>query len=299
MSANTIRNALGVLQDEPDNEQAWNELRSALGYAGADGTVDPGEMGASELASLLEAARRAHEMRREYEAVADLLEIEAALATGEREAELALELARVRDDVLLDDAGALAAYRRVLALRPGDAGAEEAIERSEVKRGRWKDLAQKYFTEAKSANDPAFKSSLLVSAAEIAYRYARPELEARALADATKMDEEESGPKSKRKGKKKDKGASAKEGKDPRRDLLEKIIGLLRDALVSDPKNRRAAVLLERILGGEERWEELATALDAFATEVTAKDEKVAAYTRLARVLKKKDRKSTRLNSSH
>ncbi|OJY31236.1 MAG: hypothetical protein BGO98_46070 [Myxococcales bacterium 68-20] len=288
MSANTIRNALGVLQDEPDNEQAWNELRSALGYAGADGTVDPGEMGASELASLLEAARRAHEMRREYEAVADLLEIEAALATGEREAELALELARVRDDVLLDDAGALAAYRRVLALRPGDAGAEEAIERSEVKRGRWKDLAQKYFTEAKSANDPAFKSSLLVSAAEIAYRYARPELEARALADATKMDEEESGPKSKRKGKKKDKGASAKEGKDPRRDLLEKIIGLLRDALVSDPKNRRAAVLLERILGGEERWEELATALDAFATEVTAKDEKVAAYTRLARVLKKK-----------
>ena len=64
MSANTIRNALGVLQDEPDNEQAWNELRSALGYAGADGTVDPGEMGASELASLLEAARRAHEMRR-------------------------------------------------------------------------------------------------------------------------------------------------------------------------------------------------------------------------------------------
>ena len=287
MSANTIRNALGVLQDEPDNEQAWNELRSALGYAGADGTVDPGEMGASELASLLEAARRAHEMRREYEAVADLLEIEAALATGEREAELALELARVRDDVLLDDAGALAAYRRVLALRPGDVGAEEAIERSEVKRGRWKDLAQKYFTEAKSANDPAFKSSLLVSAAEIAYRYARPELEARALADA-KKDEEESGPKSKRKGKKKDKGASAKEGRDPRRDLLEKVIGLLRDALVADPKNRRAAVLLERILGGEERWEELATALDAFATEVTAKDEKVAAYMRLARVLKKK-----------
>lgn len=287
MSANTIRNALGFLQDEPDNEQAWSELRSALGYSGADGTVDPGEMGASELASLLEAARRAHEMRREYEAVADLLEIEAALATGEREAELALELARVRDDVLLDDAGALAAYRRVLTLRPGDAGAEEAIERSEVKRGRWKDLAQKYFTEAKSANDPAFKSSLLVSAAEVAYRYARPELEARALADA-KKDEEESGPKSKRKGKKKDKGASAKEGRDPRRDLLEKIIGLLRDALVADPKNRRAALLLERILGGEERWEELATALDAFATEVTAKDERVAAYTRLARVLKKK-----------
>lgn len=286
MSANTIRNALGVLQDEPDNEQAWSELRSALGYSSGQGSVDPGELGATELASLLEAARRAHEMRREYEAVAELLEIEAALATGDREAELVEELARVRDDVLLDDAGALAAYRRVLDLRPGDAGAEEAIERSEVKRGKWKDLAQKYFTEAKSANDPGFKSSLLVSAAEIAYRYARPELEARAREEA-KKEEEESGPKSKRKGKKKDK-AAAKEGKDPRRDLLEKIIGLLRDALVADGKNRRAAILLERILGDEERWEELATALDGFATEVTAKDEKLAAYTRLARVLKKK-----------
>ena len=119
MSANTIRNALGILQDEPDNEQAWTELRSALGYSSeaseqGAATVDPGEMGAVELASLLEAARRAHEMRREYEAVADLLEIEAALATGDREAELVSELARIRDDVLLDDAGGLAAYRRAV-----------------------------------------------------------------------------------------------------------------------------------------------------------------------------------------
>jgi tetratricopeptide (TPR) repeat protein len=288
MSANTIRNALGVLQDEPDNEQAWTDLRSALGYSDASSSVDPGEMGSSELASLLEAARRAHEMRREYEAVADLLEIEAALATGDREADLVAELARVRDDVLLDDAGALAAYRRVLTLRPGDANAEESIERTEVKRGKWKDLAQKYFTEAKTANDPAFKSSLLVSAAEVAYRYARPELEARAREEAAKKEEEEGGgPKSKRKGKKKEKVA-AKEGKDARRDLTEKILGLLRDALVSDPKNRRAALLLERILGAEERWDDLATALEAFASEVPAKDEKLAAYTRLARVFKKK-----------
>jgi len=281
MSESTIRSALGVLQDEPDNEQAWTDLRAALGYSGD--AVEPAGMGRDELATLLEAARRAHEMRREYEAVADLLELESALANGDRKAELALELARVRDDVLLDDAGALAAYRRVLALRPGDADAQEAIDRSDVKRGKWKELAQKYFSEAKSAVDPAFKSSLLVSAAEIAYRYARPELEAR---EEAKKDDEESGPKSKRKNKKKEK--ASQEGKDPRRDLLEKIIGLLRDALVSDPKNRRAAILLERILRGEGRWEELTTALDAFAAEVTAKDEKLAAYTRLARMFGKK-----------
>jgi tetratricopeptide (TPR) repeat protein len=295
MSANTIRNALGVLQDEPDNEQAWTELRAALGYsddsdASERVTVDTREtadMGSAELASLLEAARRAHEMRREYEAVAELLEIESALAAGDREAELVAELARVHDDILFDDVGALAAYRRVLTLRPGDADAKEAIERSEVKRGKWKDLAQKYFSEAKSSSDPFFKSSLLVSAAEIAYRYARPELEARAREADSKKEEEESGsgPKSKRKGKKE---KVAKDGKDPRRDLLEKILGLLRDALASDPKNRRAAMLLERILGAEERWEELAAALDSFANEVSAKDEKLAAYTRLARILKKK-----------
>ncbi len=292
MSANTIRSALGILQDEPDNEQAWTDLRSSLGYSAGGSVKAPDDMTASELASLLEAARRAHEMRREYEAVAELLEMEAALVKGDpREVDLVTELARIRDDVLLDDAGALAAYRRVLELRPGDANAEEGVERSEVKRGKWKDLAQKYFTEAKGANDPPFKSSLLVSAAEIAYRYARPELEAR---EAQKKQEEEEaiGPKSKRggKGKKKDKGANkeGKEGKDARRDLTEKILGLLRDALALDPKNRRAAILFERILGAEERWEELATALDAFATEVSAKDEKLAALTRLARVYKKK-----------
>lgn len=283
MSERTIRNALGVLQDEPDNEHAWTELRSAVGFTPERGSVDPGAMGAEELARLLEAARRAHEMRREYEAVAELLEIEAALAAGDRRAELVGELARVRDDVLLDDAGAVAAYERLLALRPGDAEAEEAILRCEARRGKWKDLAQRYFVEAKGAGDPAFKSSLLVSAAETAYRYARPELEAREEA----KNAEAEGARSKKKGKKREKAAATGD-RDPRRDLLEKIIGLLRDALASDPKNRRAAILLERTLAGEERWEELATALDTFAAEVAAKDEKIAAYIRLARVLKKK-----------
>jgi tetratricopeptide (TPR) repeat protein len=238
---------------------------------------------------LLEAARRAHEMRREYDAVAELLEIEAALATGDRQADLVAELARLRDDVLLDDAASVAAYRRLLVLRPGDAGAEEGIERTEVKRSKWKDLAQKYFTESKSANDPAFRASLLVSAAEIAYRYGRPELDARS-ADESSTDVSEdagAGPKSKKKNKK-DKGAAAKDGKDPRRDLMEKVIGLLRDALTTDPKNRRAALLLERLLHAEERWEELAKALETYSTEVASKEEKLAALTRLARIYKRK-----------
>ncbi|HSO34476.1 MAG TPA: hypothetical protein VLT33_18205, partial [Labilithrix sp.] len=199
MTANTIRTALGVLQDEPDNDQAWTDLREALRFTSEDGDVDPGELGAEELGQLLEAARQAHEMRREYEAVADLLEIEAALAkriSPEREAELVTELAAIRDDVLHDDAGAIASYRRLLVLRPGDVAAEEAIERAEAKHAKWKDLAQRYFTESKSAGDASFKSSLLVSAAEIAYRYGRPELDAKAKKEAEAAAKEEPAPKS-------------------------------------------------------------------------------------------------------
>jgi len=287
MTESTIRERLGILQDEPDNEQAWTELREALGFTSEEGAVDPGELGAEQLAELLAAARQAHEMRREYDAVADLLEIEAALATGERECELVRELARVQDEELLDDAGALAAYRRLLALSPGDANAEEAIERSSAKRAKWKDLAQRYFAEAKSAGDPFFKSSLLVSAAEIAYRYGRPDLEAR-IAAAANEPKNDDPPKSIRGSKKKKEKKGLRDPEGARRELLEKIVGLLRDALALDPKNRRAMLLLERLLRQEERWADLVAALDAFATEVTAKDEKLAATVRLARVLKKK-----------
>jgi tetratricopeptide (TPR) repeat protein len=305
MSAITIRNALGILQDEPDNDQAWSDLRDALGYTSEEGTVDPGDLARDELAQLLEAARQAHEMRREYEAVVELLAIEAALAkgSGDREADLVGELASIRDDVLHDDAGALAAYRRLLTLRPNNATAEEAIERSEAKRAKWKDLAQKYFTEAKSAGDASFKSSLLVSAAEIAYRYARPELAAKEAKERKESGRDvDEPPKSVRGGKKNKKnkskgGGAADESSSElatpqpskaRRDLVEKIIGLLKDALTLDPKNRRAVLLQERLLRAEDRWEELATALETFAAESNAKDEKLAALIRLARVFKKK-----------
>ncbi len=282
MTANPIRHALGVLQDEPDNENAWSDLRDALGYTSDAATVSPGELGAEDLARLLEAARQSHEMRREYEAVADLLEIEAALAKGnpDREAALVLQLASLRDDVIHDDAGALAAYRRLLTLRPNDAAAEEAIERALAKRAKWKDLAQRYFKESKSAGDVAFKSSLLVSAAEIAYRYGRPELDAKAKKDAGASDAEPQSARSKKKGKAKRDAT--------RRDFFDKIVGLLKDALSLDPKSRRAVLLLERLLREEERWEELATTLECFALESSAKEEKVAALIRLARVLGKK-----------
>src|SRR5580704_10251232 len=103
MSAKTIKSALGLLQDDPDQEVAWDQLREEVA-AGS-------EMSPDELGKLLEAARRAHDGRREIDAVARLLAIEAAVARGTpKEAELVADWARTLDEELLDDEGARVAY---------------------------------------------------------------------------------------------------------------------------------------------------------------------------------------------
>src|SRR5258708_40136867 len=136
MSAKTIKSALGLLQDDPDNAQAWEQLRQEV-------EGDPG-MSADELAKLLEAAIRAHEGRREHEAVARLLEVEASALRGTaREAEVLAELARVLDEELLDDAGARAAYERLLSVRPDKADAADGIERGNAKRSKGEGLGPK------------------------------------------------------------------------------------------------------------------------------------------------------------
>src|SRR5580704_17927046 len=165
MSAKTIKSALGLLQDDPDNGKAWQDLRGELsGDAG---------MSPAELAKLLEAARRAHEGRRELDAVAKLLELEVAVASsaGEegRKGELLAELARVLDDELVDYAGARSAYERLVALGPDTAlGAQaaEALAAGDAKQAKWRELVERYVSEAQGAGDAAFRSSLLVSAAE-------------------------------------------------------------------------------------------------------------------------------------
>jgi tetratricopeptide (TPR) repeat protein len=266
MSAKTIRKALGTLQDDPDHARAWTELAEALGFTSVDAPLSPGAdpgMTLEELAKLLEAARRAHEMRREYDAVARILEFEVAVAHGtEKEAALEVERARVLDDEVLDDARAVSAYQRLQRLRPQDSAAEEAIEKSAAKRARWADLVSRYVQEAKGAGEGAFKSSLLVSAAETAYRYGRPALEAQA---------KESG-----------------QGDEKVELLVDEIILGLQEAIEVDPKNKKAAALLERVYRDAGRDEDLARIAERIATDATSKDEKVAGFVRLARVYAKR-----------
>jgi tetratricopeptide (TPR) repeat protein len=287
MTATNLRNALGVLQDEPDHSASWADLVAAVAAVAPGGTEHTPEVAA--LASrLLEAARRAHEMRREYDAVGMLLPLEIQLAlTPAHEADLLAELASVRDDILHDDVGAVEAYQRLAALRPEDTAARDAVERAEAKRAKWKELAQRYFAESKAAADPSFKSSLLVAAAETAYRYGRIEFEARKKGDGAD-------PRAQKKKK-----ASVAPPKDPevaRREFFDKIIALLKDALALDPRNRRALLLEERLLRDEKRWDELVEALETFANESSAKDEKIAALLRESRVLRQKLSATDRAN---
>src|SRR3954470_24688524 len=165
MSAQNIRAALGQLQDDPDIEDSWNELFEAV-------TAPDAGMAQAELRTLLESARRGHETRREWDAVAKLLELEAGLHAGTPvEFAMQFELARVFEDELFDDQRATAAYQRLLQIRAADPTSEEALERSESRRKKCKELTQRYLEEAEQATDAGFKSSLLMSASEVTYRY--------------------------------------------------------------------------------------------------------------------------------
>lgn len=258
MTASTIRSALGVLQDDPESERAWRDLAAAVRQDDARQGANSKDPGA-ETAALLESARRAHEGRREYDAVAKLLEIEVAFSKGaDREATLVAELARVLDEEVLDDEEATKAYERLLVLRPGDTAAEDALETASAKRNKWNELVTKYEEEAEKTNEAAFKSSLLVSAAEVAYRYGRPTLE----------------------------GKEGKKSKKKLENMIEEMSARLARALAIDPKNRRAVLLLERLYRVSQNYEALTVMLEEHAIEANTKEEKVATLLRLARVYK-------------
>ena len=165
MSIETIRMALGRLQDDPDNESAWNELTEAV-------TAPDSNVSNDDVERLLGSARARHEARREWHAVAKLLDIEIAFASGSPvEAAMLAELSRVYAEELFDGAHANATLKALLKLKPGDEEATEALEADEVKRGKWHELVARYLAEAEGATDDTFKSALLATAAEAAFRF--------------------------------------------------------------------------------------------------------------------------------
>lgn len=177
MHAQTIRTALGQLQDDPDLSSAWEALIASV-------EADDRDLAAADLLHLLDAARARHADRGEWEAVLQLLEVALPVAKGgEHEATLIKERIRVQRDELFDEDAALRAARRYLELVPGDGAVSEAVEESEGKRGRWKDLVATYLGEAEQAPDDVYKSSMLMRAAEMELRFGAESADSKSIAE--------------------------------------------------------------------------------------------------------------------
>lgn len=265
MSDEAIRRALGVLQDDADDEQAFADLRSALDLAGGGP-----EAGRGDALALLGAARRAHAARGEWGAVADLLGLEAELARGtELEADRLEELVRVEDEERFDDVAARDARTRLRALRPDDERLARAAEDAEVRRTKWREMADRFLAEAREAGDDGLRAALLVRAADVLHRYGRaPEAPASDPAP----------------GKRKRRKRAGGEGAPAAAATPDEILALLDEALAVDAKNGRALRLVERVLRDAGRFDELATRLEGAVAVAASAEERAARLARLARV---------------
>ncbi len=166
MHAQTIRTALGQLQEDPDSQPGWASLEGALGAPDRD--ID-----AAELLRLFSAARARHAERGEWDAVTRLLDMESVVVDG-TDAQLPVlkEKARVLREELFDEDGATRVLRIALELAPSDSSIADALQDSQNKREKWKDLVATYLAEAEQAPDDVYKSSMLMRAAEMELRFA-------------------------------------------------------------------------------------------------------------------------------
>src|SRR5258706_5655457 len=165
MDSQTIRTALGKLQAEPGSKEAWESLQSSVKQAG-------GDLSSDELARLLDSAREKHAERGEWAAGGRLLELAVAAAEGTpRELGLVRDQAKLLSNQLFDEDGAAAAYLRLLELSPDDKEASAQLEEQESRRGRHGELRAQYLSEAEGAGDEAYKSAMLMRAAEMDVRF--------------------------------------------------------------------------------------------------------------------------------
>ena len=165
MDSQTIRTALGKLQAEPGSKEAWESLQSSVKQAG-------GDLAPEDLARLLDSAREKHAERGEWTAAAQLLELAISAAEGTpREATLVRDQAKLLSEQLFDEDGAAAAYLRLLELSPDDKDASQKLEEQEDRRQRHVELRASYVSEAEGASDEAYKSAMLMRAAEMDVRF--------------------------------------------------------------------------------------------------------------------------------
>ncbi|HWN69457.1 MAG TPA: hypothetical protein VNM90_17570, partial [Haliangium sp.] len=226
---------LRILDTDPTDTHALRALEQAL--------VASAGTGSTEVKSALASTRRALYERGAVDTAARLLELELDVAAenGER-AGLLLERGQLLVGDLLDDRAAESCFREVLALRPGDETAQEALDQLEMERGNWRKFVEKNLHEADVSTDRALTTHMYLSVAEFYGRYepGAPEYET-----------------------------------------------YLRKALAVDPENRKAAMLLARLLRQGARWEDLLAFFDERA-ELVGKADRVQALLDVAEIAKEK-----------
>lgn len=233
MSDNDIQKQLRILEERPDDENALSALEEAV--AGSNGS-DVGE----PAARLLEAARRLHLERGDFDTAVRLLELElVASKDTERELELRTELARLFTEELFDDKRAIDEHQAILKLRPDHDTSSNALERIKETRENWKKIAEKFLETAETATDGTLKTDLFQRVAEL-YLKNKPK---------------------------------AKE-----------VEQYLRRALQVEPRNRRAASILERVLRKRGKYDDLCTLLQQTGDAAASRDDKVTALLAAGRV---------------
>lgn len=176
MDSRTIRTALGLLQEDPENEGGWDSLRSAV-------QVADGDLSLAELGRLLSAAGEQYRANGEWDAAARLLELAAATVPASERPPLLGELARLRSEELLDEAGARVAWEQGLSITPDDPQLAAAFAASREREGKWRELVATYAAEADGAPDDVYKSSMLMRSAEVALRYGGASADRAAVVD--------------------------------------------------------------------------------------------------------------------
>lgn len=165
MASLTVSKYLEMLEQDPENEGTYEELRELL--VGGD----PERIGESPIRDV-EMARARHEERGEIFAVARLIDVETALTADDPAFEAALlrELGRLRHEELLDYEGALDAYRRSLELVE-DEDVTDAIDQIEQTGRRWRQIADRFVVEAEAAGERSARTSFFAKAASLVWQY--------------------------------------------------------------------------------------------------------------------------------
>ncbi len=161
MSAEKLRNALGQIQEDPDDAAAWADVERIIdGEASADVVRE------------LEMGRVWHERMRNWPVVARLLTAEVELdnqpsIAGAKQ----LELARIFHEELLLDDEAAAAYARAQKLQPDEPKARQVLGEIEFGRANLDVTVEQALVESLDSDDDKVRVQMLLRAAEFTYRY--------------------------------------------------------------------------------------------------------------------------------